>query len=189
MNGYDFDKTIFKGDSFIKFYVYTLVRRPFLILLVPFYSILPILFLVKVIGKKEVKEALMLNLLFYRNREELVEKFWDKNQKNIQNWYLIQKKEDDIIISASPSFLLKPILKHLNITTLIATQLNLKTLKIEGNNCYGEEKARRFETEFGTDCKLEAFYSDSLSDLPMMYKSKKGILVKGSQLQTIYEEV
>jgi len=186
MTGYDFDKTIFNGDSFTKFYFFTLIRRPFLFFILPLYIVPIILFLLKRIGKKEIKQLLMINLLFYKNREKIVNKFWDKNLVHIKKWYLEQKKENDIIISASPTFLVKAACDKLGIKTVIATELNLHTLKVSGKNCYGIEKLNKFEDIYGKKLVLDAFYSDSLSDLPMMKKSKKGILVTKDKLETIY---
>lgn len=185
MIGYDFDKTIFDGDSFTRFYLFTLIRRPFLFFILPLYIVPFILFLFKRIGKKEIKQLLMINLLFYKNREKILNKFWDKNFIHIKKWYIEQKKESDIIISASPTFLVKAACDRLGIKTVIATELNLYTLKVTGKNCYGIEKVNRFEEVFGKELVLDAFYSDSLSDLPMMQKSKKGILVTKNTLKTI----
>ena len=47
-------------------------------------------------------------------------------------WYMKQQKEDDIIISASPDFLLRPICKRLGIHSLNASNVNIYTGKIEG---------------------------------------------------------
>ena len=94
-----------------------------------------------------------------------MEDFWAKNQHGIGEWYLAQKKDDDIIISASPYFLLKPICDKLGVR-LIATPMDKETGKINGNNCHDSEKVRRFYDEF-PDAVTENFYSDSLTDSPM----------------------
>jgi phosphoserine phosphatase len=146
------------------------------------------LFFLKRIGKKEVKQLLMLNLAFYKDRQKIVNKFWDKHLLHIKPWYYKLQKDDDIVISASPTFLVKCACDRLGIKTVIATDMNLNTLKIEGKNCYGQVKVEKFEQQFGKDLVLEAFYSDSLSDMPMMEKSKQGILVTGDKLEVIFEQ-
>lgn len=186
MNGYDFDKTIHKGDSFTAFFFFTILKRPFLILALPFQAVLVLLHLVKLISKKEIKELAMMNLKFFKNKEKLVEEFWDKNIKNIKKWYLEQKQEDDIIISASPFFLINAACKRLGLKNVIATDMDISTGKINGKNCWGQQKVVEFEKQFGTDLILKTFYSDSLSDIPMMKKAEKGIFVKGDERKVIY---
>ena len=80
-----------------------------------------------------------------------------------------------MIISASPEFLLKPICKKLGIKYLIASRVDPSTGMYLGENCYGEEKVRRFKKQF--DTKPEEFYSDSLSDAPMANIAEKAFLV------------
>ena len=81
--------------------------------------------------------------------------------------------------------------KMLNIKNYIATNYNVKTGKIYGKNCYGEAKVEEFERIY-PKAKLEAFYSDSLSDLPMMKLAEKAYLVDGENVKEIdtkdYEE-
>lgn len=187
MNGYDFDKTIYDGDSFTAFYFYTLVKRPFLFLIFPVQALLVFFHVLKLISKKKIKELLMFNLKFFKNKERLVEAFWNKNIINMKDWYLKQRKEDDIIISASPYFLVKCACKKLGIKNVIATDMDINTGKINGKNCWGEEKTVRFEEQF-KNIELERFYSDSMSDMPMMKKSKKGFFVSGDKITQIYEK-
>lgn len=188
MNGYDFDKTIYDGDSFLHFYLFTLKRRPFLLLLAPLQVFAFLLYLIKLLNKKQIKEVFMLNLLFFKNRQAAVDAFWKKNLVKIKPWYLAQKQADDVIISASPLFLVKGACDKLGLSAVFATDMNLDTLKIEGKNCYGQNKVEKFEQHFGKDFVLDTFYSDSLSDMPMMKKSKKGIFVKGNERTVIFEK-
>lgn len=187
MNGYDFDKTIFDGDCFTKFFFFTISKKPLLALFLPFQAVLVLLHLLKLISKKKIKEIIILNLKFFKDREKLVEQFWDKNISKIKNWYLLQKQEDDVIISASPEFLVKGACNKLGIKNVIGSKMDINALRIEGKNCWGSEKVVRFEQEFGKDLILEAFYSDSKSDIPMMKKAKKGYLVNKNKIILILE--
>ena len=56
--------------------------------------------------------------------------------------------------------------------------------KIDGENCYGEQKIIEFSKMFDIR-KMDAFYSDSLSDLPIMKKAKKAYLVDGDKITEI----
>lgn len=187
MNGYDFDRTIYDGDCLVDFYFYTMIRRPFMLLVVPVHLVMLLLYYVRVISKKRIKELLMFQLRFFKNKKVLINNFWKEHIFKIKNWYLNQKKDDDVIITASPEFLVKPACVKLGIKNVIGTKMNFETQKIAGNNCYGQEKVTRFNKEFPS-IKLKAFYSDSLSDLPMMKISQKGILVEGDKRTVIFDE-
>lgn len=187
MNGYDFDKTIYDGDSFVHFFKWTVLKKPFLALLLPFQLVVALLFVLRIVGKKQLKQATMFNLKFFKNKEKLLREFWDKHMKNIKQWYLEQKREDDVIISASPEFLVKEACIRLGLKYVYGTNMNIQAQKIIGENCWGKEKVKRFEKEWGEDVTLKTFYSDSLSDMPMMQKAKQGIFVKGNQRSVIYE--
>lgn len=186
MNGYDFDKTIFDGDCFKRFFFFTISKKPLLVLFLPFQAVLVLVHLIGLISKKKIKELLMINLRFFKFREKLVEQFWDKDISKIKQWYLNSKKEDDIIISASPEFLVKGACDRLKLKNVLGSKLDINTLKMEGKNCWGQEKVERFEEQFGKQLVLEAFYSDSKSDFPMMKKSKKGYLVNKNKITQVF---
>ena len=108
-----------------------------------------------------------------------VKKFWETHEKNLKKWYLEQKKADDLIISASPEFLLLPICDKLEIK-VIASRVDKFTGKTEGENCWGEEKVRRFNEAGGG--KIDEFYSDSYSDTPLALLADKAFLVTGNKI-------
>lgn len=181
MNVYDFDKTIYIHDSSVDLVFYLLGKKPWL-----FFPYLPKalrgVFRYKVLGKsKEVmKEDLFSIFSYFDDREKLIEEFWDCHEKGIKSFYLLQKKDDDLIISASPAFLIGPICKRLHIQAL-ASPLDIDTLRYSGNNCHGEEKVKRFR-EYTRE-EVNEFYSDSLSDSPMAQIAKKAWLVKGETIK------
>lgn len=175
MNAYDFDNTIYKGDSTADFIFWCLKKRPFL-----GFRLLPGTaafggYLLKLCGKTYFKEKFYRILDSIPDVRKSAEEFWDEYDENIKQWYLDQKREDDVIISASPEFLLKPICQRLGIKHLIASRVDIATGMYLGKNCYGDEKVRRFKKRF--DTAPDEFYSDSLSDAPMANFSHKAFLV------------
>ena len=128
------------------------------------------------VDTKHLKQQLFSFLSAIPNIDGVVEEFWQENQKRIGAWYLSQKKPDDVIISASPEFLLKPICTALGVR-LIATQMDKFSGYITGNNCHDSEKVTRFQAAFPGEVP-DAFYSDSLSDAPMAEISASAYLVK-----------
>ena len=184
MNAYDFDKTIYKRDSSTDFFKYMLFTRPYLLVFLPWFLIVFALYGCKAISKKTTKQCLFFYIPWYKNIDKIVNKFWAHHANGIKDWYANQKADDDVIISASLSFILKPIMDALNIKHWAATNFDTKSGKIIGENCYGEEKVIEFSKMFELD-KMDSFYSDSLSDLPIMEKAKKAYLVDGNTVTEI----
>ena len=103
--------------------------------------------------------------------------YWDEHESWVCPWYLKQQRPDDLVISASPEFVVKPMTDRLGIR-LIATSMDKHTAKIDGLNCHGEEKVRRFYKEFPEDTVVENFYSDSLTDTPLAKLADKAYLIR-----------
>ncbi len=176
MNVYDFDQTIYHGDSTRDFYFFCLKNYPGIVKYLPKQGWHGIKFGLKIMPKTQFKEKFYSFLKSVPKVDEAVEKFWKTHEKNIKKWYLEQKKEDDLIISASPEFLLTPICNQLGIK-VIASRVDRFSGKTEGENCWGEEKVRRFY-EWGGG-RIEKFYSDSYSDTPLAVLADEAYLVKG----------
>lgn len=132
------------------------------------------------IKTKELKEQLFSFLSGIDDVDAVVKSFWKENMNGLGDWYLKQKREDDVIISASPYFLLKPVCDELGIS-LIATPMDKNTGKILGENCHDTEKVRRFYAEY-PGAHTENFYSDSLSDSPMAEIADKAFMVTKHKL-------
>lgn len=177
MNTYDFDKTIFYPDSSYSFIKWSLKRRPSLYLFwLPAAAAAGIGYLVGLNSKERLKEKAFGFLPRLKDIDAEVELFWKEHEHKLSDWYLRQKKEDDLIISASPEFLLKPITDKLGVK-LLATKMDKRSGKISGLNCFGSEKVRRFREEY-PDSSTEEFYSDSLSDSPMAEIADKAYIIR-----------
>ncbi|MBR3994745.1 MAG: HAD-IB family phosphatase [Clostridia bacterium] len=182
MNVYDFDKTIYDGDSTFNFYKFCLKKKPWLIfrlwrVFVPFA-----MYLLGKGTKTAFKEKIFQSFQPKIDSEKYLSEFWKTNVKKIKKFYLDTQREDDIIISASPYFIVKPCIDMLGIKYLYASNVDEKTGKYDGINCHGEEKVRRFEEAGFCRNDIEEFYSDSLSDSPLAEISKKAFVVSGEKL-------
>ena len=175
MNVYDFDGTIYNGDSSVDFYIFSVKKNPLILCYVPKQAWGVVLYHFKRIDKTKLKEY-FFSFLSKIDTAEMVDCFWKKHQNNIQKWYLDQRQSDDIVISASPEFLLKPICKNLGITRLIASHVDYRNGKFDGPNCKGEEKVTRLMREYSVS-QIDSFYSDSVSDQPLADISNKAFLV------------
>lgn len=181
INLYDFDKTIYNGDSSVDFFLYSLKHHPKILVNIPKMAISVLKYKLKKIDKTEMKTVLFSFLKFIPNIEKDVEKFWDINNKKIKTFYMEKTHSDDVIISASPEFLLTPICEYLQVKKLIASKVDSRTGVFEGKNCYGLEKVERLNKEFDSYIVDEA-YSDSSSDDPILKLAKKSFYVKGDNL-------
>lgn len=177
VNVYDFDNTIYDGDSSVDFYVFCLKRHPSILGCLPRQIRGAIMYGMGRIPKVHFKEIFFCFLQKLENTDEEVDLFWGVNEKQIKGWYHTQQKCDDLVISASPFFLLKNICDRLQIKYLIASPVNSQTGKFEGHNCYGEEKVTAFLRGF-PGLEIDNFYTDSVSDAPLAALSHSSYLVK-----------
>ncbi len=181
MNVYDFDKTIYHGDSTAHFYLYCLKTQPSTWKWLPYQGLCAIPFALGIMEKTKFKERFYKFFRSVKDIDKTVEDFWNIHKYNVKSFYYETQKEDDIIISASPYFLLEPIIKELGIKHLMASNVDKFTGRYDGINCHGKEKVRRFY-EVYPDGEIDDFYSDSLSDSPLAEISRKAYMVKGHDL-------
>ena len=180
MNTYDFDKTIYVVDSSVTFYKYCLAKYSAAVLrTVPRTIGMAIAYVVGRTDTTRLKEQLF-SFLRYIDADAVVADFWAEKFDGVGEWYLAQKRDDDIIISASPEFLLEPVAQRLGVR-LIGTRMDKKTGRITGLNCHDSEKVRRFYEQY-PDAHTECFYSDSLSDTPMAEIADRAFLVNRGRL-------
>ncbi len=180
LNTYDFDQTIYVRDSSVDFYLYCMRRYPRHVLPTVFKSlVMAIRYHRGRIDTKRLKEQLF-SFLPAIDAEREAMSFWQTHKEGVGRWYLEQKRDDDVILSASPEFLLRPIADELKVA-LIATPMDPATGKINGLNCHDAEKVRRFYESY-PGAHTERFYSDSLSDTPMAGIADQAFLVKKGKL-------
>lgn len=182
MNVYDFDNTVFTPDSSASFVLFCLRHYPRAALkALPLAAVETVLYLAE--GRKDakwLKQALFSFLNGLDNVEAVVDEFWECYAGHMEAWYLEQLQPDDLIISASPEFLLRPMTDRLGVA-LMGTRMNPYTGRIQGKNCHDEEKVRRFLAVYPADS-VDRFYSDSLSDSPMAALAREAFLVKNGYL-------
>ena len=175
MNVYDFDKTIFPGDCSIGFCFWCMNRHPKM-----YFTFAPKMIgtaIKRIMGK--IPEYLFQRKFFgyltmVDDFDEQIVRYWDKNEKKISAWYLAQKRDDDLIISASPTCIIEPIANRLGVK-FMATDFDRKYGVFLNNHMYAQEKAR-YMIDNGFPL-IENFYSDSLADTPLALCAEKAHLV------------
>ena len=99
---YDFDKTIYNGETLNDFYRFYLIKKPWKIYTVIFQLWYFLLYVLKIINLEKLKE----NFLRFLNGEntgelkKLIREFWEKKESKINLWVkdeiLKNKKETEI---------------------------------------------------------------------------------------------
>ena len=182
INMYDFDDTIYDGDSSVDFIKYCYKKG-----YVKFKNILKIMgsfikYLFGVIDITEFKEVLFSFLSNIDDGKKVVNEFWNEHYKNIKKFYLDNNHENDIINSASPYFLLEPVCDKLGVKDLIASEVNIKNGKFKGKNNSKDVKVKNFNKKY-KDCLVEECYSDNpFNDKYILELANKAYVVKGKNL-------
>ena len=175
MNVYDFDRTLFPGDSSMHFWAFCKSKYPKIWLHFPGGISKLFVYNLKMCNWAQLMEKFFKFLKYVPNPYETIEEFWDEKKDKIYPWYDEMHKADDIIISASPHFLIDPIASRLGVRC-IATDMDINTYKINGVDCSGEEKLRRFLVEYPNE-EIDCFYSDSYNDTPLAKYAKKAYMI------------
>ena len=208
---YDFDKTIYNGETLNDFYRFYLIKKPWKIYTVIFQLWYFLLYILKIINLEKLKE----NFLRFLNGEntgelkKLIREFWEKKESKINPWVkdeiLKNKKETEILvaISASPTFLIIDRLRLMGFDVVIGTDFLFESTKfhshITSKNCKNYEKVKRLD-KWAEDNNIQYdivnFYSDSIADKPLFdlaehkYWIKKGILENGMpQKKTLIDKL
>lgn len=184
MNVYDFDNTIYDGESVVDFYLFCARKKPSLIKYFPLMLHMLVKYKLGLISISELENKAAkyaLNIFSsIDSSEKAVSEFWDKNEYKIKDFYKRQQREDDIIISASCSFLLYEICRRLGIKNLICSEIDLSSGKIN-QVCFRSNKPLILKKLF-PNIDLENFYTDSKNDMPMIEIAKNAYLVKKNRI-------
>ena len=186
MNVYDFDNTIYNGESVIDFFLYYCKKDKSLLRHIP--SVFLALIRYKA-GKVTIEQALSKYGKvvgdYYKNNAQINEDmkiFWDEHMHKIKPFYKEIQSDDDLIISGSPEFSLEIICKRLGIKRYIGS-----IIEKDGSIprlCIREAKVKAFLEEY-PNTEIENFYTDSLNDQPLIDISKNAYLVKGDKITKI----
>ncbi len=184
MNVYDFDNTIYRGESGVDLFLGYLKRDPKLLLKLPWAISCIVKYKTGKISLDDAMEKYAGEVEAYAKTipdlEKDVTDFWDKNSCKIKSFYLKQRQDDDIIISACLDLVLEEICRRLNIKNYVGSKTDLENRRLV-QFCYRENKVKIFKEKF-PDAVIDNFYTDSLNDQPMIDLAKNAYLVKGDKL-------
>lgn len=187
MNVYDFDNTIYSGESAIDFFLYFLKKDLKLLRYVPQVFKALIDYKAQRISIDDAlgKYAVIVED-YCRSVDDLqgdIKKFWDKNLKKIKPFYSEIRKEDDVILSAGFDIVLEEMGIRTGIKNIVATETDRDNFRIV-NFCFRENKVKAFRAHY-PDAVIENFYTDSLNDQPIIDLAQNAYLVKGNKIKKI----
>lgn len=192
MRVFDFDGTIYDGESLFDLYLYSARHDPKV-----FRFIAPVLrYAVKYkLGRATLEQMeygvdrMAEGYLTELNRsrrvasvEQLVNDFWDRNYPRIKPWY--QPEPDDVILTASFDLTVGEACRRLGVRNLVASKVDLETMRVTYLN-FNTNKARRFRELYGPDAVVDEFYTDSKFDQPMIDMARRAFMVKGDTITRV----
>ncbi len=187
MNVFDFDNTIYDGESFVDIFIMVFKQDPSLLKYVP--SMVSGIIQYKR-GTLRLETAFAKYSKYFEeyvvtltDLESLAVEFWDKHMDRIKPFYKEIQQEDDVVISASPEIMIKEICRRLGIKNCIGSEINKKTGQL-GRICFREKKIEAFFDRYPNG-KIDCLYTDSMHDKPLMDISDKVYFVKGNKIKQI----
>jgi HAD superfamily phosphoserine phosphatase-like hydrolase len=181
LNLYDFDGTIYDGDSSFDFFKFCVRKDKRVLRNIGKISINFLRYKTKYITLTEFKECVFSFLNYFDNIDDLIEEFWLTHEKKLKDFYLATDHSNDVIISASPDFLLKPVCDKLGVRDLIASSVDKRTGHFDKPNNRGEEKVKEFRRKYPKAI-ISKMYSDSMHDKPLLELAKRSYMVKRNKV-------
>ncbi len=180
MNVFDFDNTLYRGESSVDLALYMIKNNKKIILYLPkiFYNLLK--YKLCIVDKCKTVAAIndfMKNAL--SGREELlgaVEGFWAEHRKKLNRHMLKRIRSGDVIITAGPDFLIKGIANELHTRNLLCSIIDTDKMEVRYLNI-GSNKSKYYKKKFG-DQKIDCFYTDSYNDRALMELAEKVYIVR-----------
>lgn len=185
MKVYDFDGAVYRGNSVWEFYWFCLRRHPRILTCLPrqIWVLLCCWFGVK--PRAAFWQAFYAYFQYLPDVDDLASEFWNERRlRKLNRAYLAVRGEKDLILSASPECLLKPVCRELGVG-FIGAIVDSKTCAWLG--CSATEKLHRFRQQYPKD-PIEMFWSTRLSDHPVAQEANKRCVVRGSMV-TDWDEI
>lgn len=186
MRVFDFDNTIYDGESVIDFYLFSIKKKPSVLkyaYAVLYHFIKYKLRLTDMNDMYKVSEKYAAAYVSeFDNIDDLVKEFWDGHVHKIKSWY--KSEEDDVILTASLNLIMVPLCERIGIKHCICSEFDLETMTVTHIN-FSHNKKEIFRKKFGEDIMIDEFYTDHTADKPMFEISKNVFWVKGNKIKKV----
>lgn len=185
MKVFDFDKTIYDGESLFDFLVFCVRKKKSLCLHLPYAIYVCILHEMNRLSDDKIYAlANKMARTVIDSKEDLdsfIAEFWQKNRHKLKKSFLERIDEEDVIITGSIRLLINGIASELKTKNIICSEYNVEKGEFEFI-CYGKNKVVAFN-KYYPNCHIDEFYTDSLVDAPLARLADKAYLVKKEQIK------
>ena len=187
MKVFDFDNTLYRGESPIDFVLFMIKKNRKILLWIPKIFFNLIKYKLCILSGEQL-ESKINDFMddFLNDKDEIIrntKEFWSRNYKKLNMNTIKEVEPDDVILTASPSFFIDGIKDKIVSKNVICSEIDLDARKIDFLN-FGENKVRKYKEIYG-DKKVDCFYTDSYNDKFMMDISEKVFLVKKRKISQI----
>ena len=186
MKAFDFDNTIYRGESSIDLAVYMIRNNKKIILYLPMIFTNLVKYKLCMIGREEMETILNdFCQAVMEDKDEvprIIERFWQTHAHKLNERILKLIGPEDIIITAGPDVLINGIRDRLHTDHIISSEVDLNSGRFTYLN-FKDNKVRRYK-ELDGDTPIDVFYTDSYNDRALMeisdrvYLVKKGVPIK-----------
>lgn len=187
VNVYDFDNTIYDGETLVDYYFFFARRDRRILKYLPRLLVVAFKDRFHLFTVEQAVEAYALFLEeYYVTLEDPaagIREFWDQRESRIKPWYAARRKKDDIIVSGTLDFILEEIAGRIGIDRFIASSIDSETGKFR-RLCFLDNKVKYFRECF-PDVQIGDFYTDSMNDKAMMDISEHVYLVRKDKITQI----
>ena len=187
MKVFDFDNTLYHGESSVDLALYMIRTNKKVIKYLP--SIFFNLIKYKLCRVEKKKMIIAIND-FLKNalhdKDEIfnsVDGFWQKNLCKLDKKMLRKINKKDVIITAGPDFLINGIRSYLKTENIICSRIDADKMKVKYLN-FGDNKVKKYNSIYGSK-NIDCFYTDSYNDKALMDISDRVYIVKKGKIKRI----
>lgn len=112
----------------------------------------------------------------------LVNEFWNRHMDRIKPWY--EPHPDDVILTASFDVTVGEACRRLGLNRLVSSTVDPRTMRVTCLN-FNTNKPKRFREVVGPDVVIDEFYTDSRFDQPMIDMARTAFMVSGNRITQV----
>lgn len=112
----------------------------------------------------------------------LVNEFWNRHMDRIKPWY--EPRPDDVILTASFDVTVGEACRRLGLNRLVSSTVDPRTMRVTYLN-FNTNKPKRFREVVGPDTVIDEFYTDSRFDQPMIDMARTAFMVSGNRITQV----
>ncbi|MCR4645739.1 MAG: haloacid dehalogenase-like hydrolase [Oscillospiraceae bacterium] len=187
MNVFDFDNTLYHGESVVDFALFMLRHNKQIYTWLPTIFWYLMMYKLCLVTKEQMERKLneFLKVLISDDYDlhTMVKAFWKENAHKLDPAMLRRIRPEDVILTASPDFMMNVIGKRLGTTHILCSVVDIPTKTILYLN-FGTNKVKRFRKLY-RNTQVRRFYTDSYNDQAMIDLAQTAYLVENGKVKRI----